>query len=110
MDDGFRVAMRSVTMASRNQLFAQSRMIVNLTVEYNPNGAVFIANGLMTSGDVDNTQAPHTDSNAALGVHALVVGAAVDHRGAHSPEDAFIHPHVPISFDYTSNSAHAVFS
>jgi hypothetical protein len=93
----------------RNQLFAQDCVVIDFSIKNDPNRAVFIADGLMSAGDIHDAQAAHANSDVALRVDALIVGPSMDHGSAHPPQNAFIHPCVPVTLDYPSNSTHLIF-
>lgn len=83
-------------------------MIVDLTIENNPDGSVFIADGLMAGGQVDDAEAAHAEANHALGEDAVVVGTAVDNRVAHAAHGGGIRARVGAELEYARDSTHAV--
>src|SRR5450432_372255 len=106
VNDGFRVAMCTITMSSRLKLFPQSGMIVNFAVKYDPDRAVLVAERLVPRRNVNDAQAPHCDSNTAFDVNALVVGAAMRHGRAHPPQHLRIDLRVPVKLHYSRDPAH----
>ena len=46
---------------ARDELLAQGEMVVDLAVEHDPQGAVFVRNGLMPARQVDDTQPSHAN-------------------------------------------------
>ena len=76
-------ALGGEAMTLARQIFAESLVVVNLAVENNPDGAVFIGDRLMASGEVDDAQSPHTDRATAIDMETFVVGPAMDDLVAH---------------------------
>jgi hypothetical protein len=68
---------------------AQFRMIENLAVENDPEGAVFIANGLLPAAEVNDAQTSVTQTDVVIEVNAKLVRAAVPDHGQHLPQRAF---------------------
>src|SRR6266404_121749 len=58
MNERLGVALRSQLVAALFQIGAQFYVIVNLTVEDDVNGSVFVGNRLMTAGHIDDAQSP----------------------------------------------------
>src|SRR5450631_2979697 len=106
MNDSFRVAMGRVTMASRDELFAQGGVVVDFSVEDDPEGAIFVADGLVAGRQIDDAEAPHAQAHGTVRVHALIVGSAVHHRLAHSPDGSGVDPLVLRKPHYPGNSTH----
>jgi hypothetical protein len=106
VNDGFGVAIGAVLMAALNQRLAQRAMIVNFAVEDDPEGAIFVRDRLMPGFEVDDAKAAHADSRAAVGVEAVVVGAAMRHDVAHLAESRSIGPRARFKFENTGDAAH----
>ena len=90
MNDGFGVALGAITVATSDQMLAQRPVIVDLAVEDDPDRTVFIADGLMAGGKVDDAKAAHAQADLALREDAVVVRTAVGHDVAHAPQNAGI--------------------
>src|SRR5216683_2636373 len=56
VDDALGVAMRAVGVAQSDELLAKRQVIVDFSIEDDPNGAVLVAEGLVPSGEVHTTQ------------------------------------------------------
>src|SRR5580658_870567 len=106
MNDGFRVAMRTEAVAARDQPFPQNLVIVNFAVEDYPDRPVLIADGLVASDQVDDAEAPHSQSDAAFRVDSLIVRPTVRHRCAHTPQDVIANLRVSPKLKDASNSTH----
>jgi hypothetical protein len=58
-------------------------VIVDLTVEDDPDCAGFITDGLMSAGNVNNAKAAHADAYSAIGIYSFIIRAPMRHGGAH---------------------------
>src|SRR5436309_13191137 len=81
-------------------------MIVDFAVEDDPNCAVFIAERLMATGDINDAQAAHSNCGRPVGVNAFIVGAAMGHGGAHSSHHTGIGARVVPKLHHTSDATH----
>jgi hypothetical protein len=81
-------------------------VIVDFAVKNYPGGARLIADWLMAPGDVNDAEAPHANTDRAIGKHAFIIGTAMCHCRAHSPDGGGIRSRVRAEFHYSSNSAH----
>jgi len=97
-------------MSARDQFLAQLRVIVDLAIEDNPDCPVFIADGLIPGGEVDDAQPPHANANWTFDVYSFVVRSAMKHGLAHVAEDRSIHLRIPIEFHNPSDPAHFLLS
>src|SRR6266850_244254 len=73
MDNGFRVGAGSELMAARNQIRRKIGEVVDLAVEDNYNGTVFIENRLLSAAEIDNAQAAMPQADVVLDEVTLVV-------------------------------------
>ena len=62
-------------------------MVVDLAVENNPHGPIFVAEGLVSGGKIDDAKAPHADPDATGAIYPVVVRSAMDYGGAHPPQN-----------------------
>ena len=83
-------------------------MVVDLAVENDPDRIVLIADWLVAGSQVNDTQAAHPQADLALCEEAVVIGPAVRHYIAHTPQDAGIDVPVFAELEYSRNSAHVV--
>ena len=84
-------------------------MVVDFTVENDPDRTVFIADGLMSGGEVNNAEAAHSQADPALRVKAIVVWTAMSHDVTHASQDAGIDVRILPELKYSCNSTHTVF-
>jgi len=84
-------------------------VVVDLSIENDPYGTVFVAEGLMARSEVDDAQAAHAKPDPALREDALVVRTAVGHDVAHAAQRAGVDVCVRAEFKYACNSTHTVF-
>lgn len=95
MNDRFRVALSAVLMTERSQLLAQDGMVVDFTIENDPDSTVFVAKGLVSGREIHDAEAPHADPDGTSSVDSLVVRSAMDHGSAHLPENSGLNPRAP---------------
>jgi hypothetical protein len=86
MNNRFGVALSPIAVAASLQILAQFPVIVDFAVENDPNGFVFIADGLMTGLNVDDAEAPHRQSDIVLDKKTVIVGATMDDLPVHGDQ------------------------
>src|ERR1700738_4123200 len=82
-DDCLGVASRGVAVATTFQIGADRRVIIDLAVEDDPNGSILVRHRLMSTAQVDNTEAPETEGNGTIQVVPGVVRSAVEELPSH---------------------------
>ena len=88
LDDDLRIAVTAEPVALGLELRAERAEIVDLAVEGDPDAAGGIGHRLVAGrAEVENREAPETEAERAVEVHAGIVGTAVD-DGVHHPADA----------------------
>src|SRR5262249_32201466 len=85
MHDDFGIGVGVKLVAAGDQFFAQFREIVDFAVEHDPDRLVFVVDGLVSAGEVNDAEPAHAEPGSAAGVDALVVRPAVDDGAAHAP-------------------------
>ena len=78
MDDDFSVAARAKDVAKRLQLGNQVDEVVDFAIEYHDDAAVFVEQGLMAGGEVDDGQAPMAQAHPGLEVNPAFVRPAME--------------------------------
>jgi hypothetical protein len=84
MNDDLGIALRVEIMAALFQVPAQFGEVVDLSVENDPDVFLFVVDGLMPAGKVDDAQSPHPQADGTLGIDAFIVRAAVHDRLTHA--------------------------
>jgi hypothetical protein len=107
MDDSFRIAFSAVAVATRLEIFSQILVVINFTVEDDPNVFVFIAKRLMASLNVDDAEAAHRQPHVLFDKEAIIVRPAVDDLLIHSGEQVTIHTPGSLGMKDTADSTHA---
>ena len=110
MNDGLGITMSSVGMAAGDELLAQAKVVVNLTVEDNPDRAVLVADGLMAGCEVHDAQPAHADADMSIKIEALVIRTPVGHDAAHFPKRVRVSPSVPPKLQNASDATHPLFA
>ena len=71
MDDHFGVGVGIEAMAGLFEFLAQLGEIVNFAVEHHPDGFVFIVDGLVAAGQVDDAEPAHAQADVVLHIECL---------------------------------------
>src|ERR1700726_2420887 len=106
MDDRFCIALGAIAVATSDQFFSQCEVIVDFAIENDPYGSVFIANRLMTAGDINDAEPPHTDADLTLSKDAIIIRTAVSHDVAHPAHDNRIDLRVSGKFKHARDPTH----
>jgi hypothetical protein len=106
MNDRFRIAFSAITVATRFEIFSQILVVINFTVEDNPNVSAFIAQGLMTGLNVDDAEAAHRQPDVLFDKEAIIVRPAMDDLPVHSGEQVTIHPPGSLGMKDAADSTH----
>ncbi len=83
-------------------------MVVDLTVKYDPDRSVFVADRLMSGGKVDDAETAHSKAHAPLDIKPLIVGASMYHGGTHPPKNTGSNPRLLVNPQYARDSAHSL--
>ena len=103
---GFRVARRAECMTPREEPRPQIAIVVDLAVEDDDFGPVFVENRLVTAAQVDNAEASHSESDAPGHVQACIVGATMAQRVAHLPHLLLGYGPPALAVDNSCDAAH----
>src|ERR1017187_3807541 len=106
MNNDFGVGVGVEAMAAAFELGAEFGEIVNLAVENDPCAAVFVEDGLMASGEIDDAEAAHAEASAVGDVKSLIVGAAVNDLVAHVVHESFRDVALASCAHHASDSTH----
>src|SRR4051812_48334632 len=71
-------------MSRRLQLGSKSPVIVDFAVEHQPDGLVFVMDGLMSRGQIDDAQPSHPEADARLHMQTLIVRTPMPDDLAHA--------------------------
>src|SRR5207237_2718153 len=105
MDDHFRVRLGLEAVPASKQLLTQFDVIVDLTVEDDPDGAVLVAQRLVPTAQVDDRQTAHGHAERTLDVYPFVVGPAMRDERRHSVEESAVGRR-PIAVVLTGDAPH----
>ena len=82
--------------------------VIDFTVKHHPDRPVFIEDGLMAAGNVNNAEAAHTQSGTVLNEDSLIVRTTMNNGLTH-PVDGFrLNPISGLGADDSRDSAHAL--
>ena len=107
MNDGLGVALGAEPMAVSHQLAMQFLVVVDLAVEDDPHGPVFVEHRLLSAFEIDDAEAPHAERDTVLDVNALLVGAAMHHHSTHRT-DLVLEDGLVVPADDSSDAAHKI--
>jgi len=87
MQNRLGIALRRECVSAPQQLAPQLAVIVDLAVEDDDLGPIFVENRLAPAGQVDDAEPPHAQSHGAVHIDALVVRPSVPDGFAHLPHE-----------------------
>jgi hypothetical protein len=77
MDNNLRIAPCVKLVPTGLEIASHTLKVVNFSVKNNPDTPVFIVNGLVPAGNIDDAQSSHRKPHVLVDVHAVVIGAAM---------------------------------
>src|SRR5437667_9916358 len=83
MDYDFRIGVSVKNMSLSLEFPAQLKEIIDLAIEHHPYSSIFVMNGLLTTGNVNNAEPTHAQPYCPIDVDPLIIGPAVDNRSTH---------------------------
>jgi hypothetical protein len=83
-------------MSASFEFGSQFGKVVNLAVVNDPRRAVFIKDGLVATGDINDAEAAHSQAGIGFCQDPFVVGAAVHDGLAHAVDGGFFDPLRPV--------------
>ena len=108
MDDGLGIRPGGKFVSARKQFLAKVGVVIDFAIKHDPDGAVLVADRLMTSGDVDDAEPPMPQPNPEINEDALVIGTAMTQRLVHAMHRFPLHDTGLIEFEDSANSAHSL--
>src|SRR6202167_1235755 len=108
MNNHFRIGVGAEVMATAFELRAQVGKVINLAVEHDPRAAIFVEDGLMASGEVDDAETAHAKTSAIGDVESFVIRAAVHDLLAHVVHESFGNIALASCAYHSSDSAHGL--
>src|SRR5437899_586728 len=106
MNNYFCVGVGIEAMAAGFELGTQLRKVVDLAVEYDPDRAIFIEDWLVSAGNVDDAETPHSQPRILLRKQAFIVRPAMHDCLAHAMDGNLFDPLRPIRTYDSGDSAH----
>jgi hypothetical protein len=88
------------------KLGAQLMKIINLAVENDDDGFVFVADRLLAAGDVDDGKARDSEANRAFEIIAIAIRPAVADRGVEPPQEISVDILRRVESELTADTAH----
>ena len=87
VQDGLGIGMRAVAMPGLFQRRPQRQMVVDFTVEGDPERTGFVAHRLVAASDIDDAQPPLAKMRPGVVIKAKIVQAAMANGLGHAPQD-----------------------
>src|SRR4051812_11900528 len=107
MDDRLGVTARLVDVAVRLELGTDLRMVVDLAVEHDLNGAVLVGQRLMSLLQIDDAQAAMSESGPFIAINPRIVRSTMRDDVAHQRQPRAFLRAQPIGGDDAGDAAHA---
>src|SRR5256885_9788478 len=85
---------------------AQVLVVVDLPVEDDDLGAVFVEDRLPAAAQIDDAEPAHAEPDPVADVDPLVIRAAMLHRGAHAAYQCLRHRPLPLPVHDSCDAAH----
>jgi hypothetical protein len=93
-------------MPGPDQVPAQIRIIIDFPIEYQPEGLILVGHGLLSGGEINDGQAPVSQTQGAVQIIPLGIRAAMGHDLVHAGEDGSLHRLIRVRINNTANAAH----
>ena len=106
MNDHFRVTLGVKNVAQRPQFSDELAVVINFTVKNHHHRAIFIEQGLLPGGNVNNGQPSMTQAKSWLHMQAAFVRAAMLLRVVHALQLPFIDCTGTVQFKNSGDSTH----
>src|SRR5581483_7629216 len=107
MNDDFGVGVRGKAMAAGFQVRTKLLEIVDLAVVDDPNGFIFVEDGLVPAGQIDDAQTAHAQSNAGLYEDPFIIRTPVHNGLTHPVNRGGVHHSVRMSLHHSGNATHS---
>src|SRR5579864_7899152 len=89
MQDRFRVAACAERMPLPGKLRHQLGIVVDLAVEHNDGGFIFIEDRLLPAAQINDAQTAMAQADIPIEKISVVIRATMRQRSRHAPQDAF---------------------
>src|SRR5579872_923560 len=108
MDNYFGVCVRRKDVSLRLQPFAQFYKIVNFSVIHDPDVSIFVRDGLFSSIQVNNRQAPVTQYDLPTIIDPVIIRTPMDNSVHHLTDDTGINAPLLLPSDFSADSTHCL--
>src|SRR6266851_1403957 len=110
MDDRFRVGLRAEAMATAFQFPAELRVVVNLPIQHHPKAAVFIRDGLMSTGEVYDAESAKAQAYPRSRENPFVVRTTMNERLVHAMNELRPDRFLAIKLEDSADSTQSVYA
>ncbi len=101
---GIRFRLKTVSLGL--QLMTDVLMVINLPIENDGAGAVFVIDWLRAGHQIDDAETAHTQANVSADMKSFIIRAAMRNDIAHALDVGRIYLPFFIPVNYAANSAH----
>src|SRR5262249_13781892 len=106
VNDHLCIAVGPKSVAACDQILSQRQLIIDFTVEDDPNCCVLITQRLMSMHDINDAHAPPSQPVITIDTDSFVIRATMNHRFARPVQKSGSHLPVTIKLQNASNSTH----
>ena len=106
MNNGFCVTIRGKVMTTLLKFFLKLTIVIDFPVENNEDVLLFVEDGLMAAGKVNNGEAAHTQCSPITYPYSLIVWPTVANGLAHALYELLCAVTATLSVNKSSYSAH----
>src|ERR1700720_2113933 len=106
MDDDFGVGLGFEDVALGEKKFTEFLIVVDFPVENDPDGAVFVRDGLVAGVEVNDGQAAEAEADWTGKIKTFVVRATMLDGIGHGLEELGSNASFPIKREFSANAAH----
>src|SRR5262249_43534780 len=96
----------AIVVTASDQLRSQFRVVIDLAVEDNPDGAVLVGHRLTAAFDVHDCQSPMSQPDRSPHHRAGAIGTAMSKRVSHPHQPMLLGTFARIKFHYPGDAAH----
>jgi hypothetical protein len=95
MNEALRIGRGLETMSPFKKVIPEVAVVVDLTIENDPHGPIFIVHGLLAPTHIDDRQSTHAKPDTIPEVEPIVIWSTPCDQGTHAPDQWLIDtPHL----------------
>ena len=102
----FDVAVGAKDVTASDKLLAQLEIVVDLAIAHQHNRIVFIEDGLIAAGKIDNAETAETECDVVIDKVSVGIGATMKERIGHTSQHMFIDASLAAHIQISGKAAH----